>query len=90
MAGADAAAAQLALLPNAARGSFQAVFTATGRVDLTVTDAAGRVVRRIPTSSAGPSLQRVQVDLGDAAPGSYIVRLTDAARLLGTARLVIE
>lgn len=68
-------APSVAIYPNPASDwlSIDVVSGLTGRIDVSVLDAAGRVVLR--TTASASSAGRFELDVSDLAPGSYLVAM---------------
>lgn len=59
--------------PSPSNGSFNIDLPGSGDLDVTVTDAAGKVVKRIIVN--GNTEQHMHVDMQDAAHGVYVIRV---------------
>ncbi len=80
-------AGTLRLLPNPALGHVRLELgSITGRLEVTVRDATGRVVRTQAWSAAGSPLE---VDLAGCAPGMHVVQVVHAGGTLAE-RLVVQ
>ena len=62
---------------------------AAGRVELTLFDLRGRLVRQLTAGERQAGAHAVLLDGGDLASGVYLVRLTGPAGLLGVQRITL-
>jgi hypothetical protein len=82
---------KIAVQPNPSDGKFMLFLEPAqgGRVDLQVTDLAGRVVFKEKMVAVGQVAQQMPIDLTGAAPGLYVLKITDG-ETSGCLKIVVQ
>lgn len=78
------------VFPQPARGNTTVTYGARGKVDFTLLDPSGRVVRRIGGSVHAPGIHQMQLDLAGLSAGIYVLQATTNGQEQGTVRVVVE
>jgi len=78
------------VFPQPAHGNATITYGAQGKVDFTLLDPSGRVVRRIGGSLRAPGIHQMQLDLAGLSAGIYVLRAITDRQEQGAVRLVVE